>query len=83
MRIWFGGLPPPKIATLNAEQSWTDFSVGVAVRCLVIVRPVALGGRMHYKGWSRDQAIEFFVDNAPKSCLDIVNEIDSISFSSA
>ena len=31
---------------------------------------------MHYKGWSRDQAIEFFVDNAPKSRLDIVNEID-------
>ena len=28
-----------------------------------------------YKGWTRDQAIEFFVDNAPRG-LDIVNEID-------
>ena len=31
---------------------------------------------MHHKGWTRDQAIEFFMDNAPKSELDITNEID-------
>ncbi len=31
---------------------------------------------MHYKGWSRDRAIEFFLDNAPRQKLDIVNEID-------
>ena len=31
---------------------------------------------MHYKGWTRDQAIEFFIDNAPRKRLDIVNEID-------
>jgi len=31
---------------------------------------------MHYQGWTRDQAIEFFMDNAAKTKLDIVNEID-------
>lgn len=31
---------------------------------------------MHHKGWSRDQAIEFFSDNAAKTELDIVNEVD-------
>jgi prolyl oligopeptidase len=31
---------------------------------------------IHHKKWSRDQAIEFFRANAPKSELDIVNEID-------
>ena len=31
---------------------------------------------MHYKGWTRERAIQFFVDNAPKSKLDITNEID-------
>jgi prolyl oligopeptidase len=31
---------------------------------------------MHYKGWTRDQAIDFFKDNAAKSEHDIVNEID-------
>jgi prolyl oligopeptidase len=31
---------------------------------------------MHYKGWSRQQAIDFFKDNAAKTELDIVNEID-------
>lgn len=31
---------------------------------------------MHAKGWSRDQAITYFKDNAPKAELDIVNEID-------
>ena len=31
---------------------------------------------MHYKGWTRQQAIDFFKDNAAKSELDIVNEID-------
>ncbi len=31
---------------------------------------------MHYKGWSRDRAIQFFIDNAPRKKLDIVNEID-------
>jgi uncharacterized protein (DUF885 family) len=31
---------------------------------------------MHYKGWSRQEAIDFFKLNAPKSELDIINEID-------
>jgi uncharacterized protein (DUF885 family) len=31
---------------------------------------------MHYKSWSRDQAIQFFKDNAAKTEQDIVNEID-------
>jgi prolyl oligopeptidase len=31
---------------------------------------------IHYKGWTRQQAIEFFQDNAAKTELDIVNEID-------
>jgi uncharacterized protein (DUF885 family) len=31
---------------------------------------------LHAKGWSRDQAIEFFKDNAAKTEADIVNEID-------
>jgi prolyl oligopeptidase len=31
---------------------------------------------MHYKGWTRQQAIEFFMDNAAKTEQDIVNEID-------
>jgi uncharacterized protein (DUF885 family) len=31
---------------------------------------------MHHKKWTREQAIEFFMKNAPKSELDIVNEID-------
>ena len=31
---------------------------------------------MHYFGWSRDRAIQFFLDNAAKTETDIVNEID-------
>lgn len=31
---------------------------------------------MHAKGWSREQAIKFFMDNAPKTEQDVVNEID-------
>ncbi len=31
---------------------------------------------LHYKGWTRQQAIDFFKDNAAKTELDIVNEID-------
>lgn len=31
---------------------------------------------MHSKGWSRDKAIAFFMDNAPKTRQDVVNEID-------
>lgn len=31
---------------------------------------------MHYKGWSRQRAIDYFKANAPKSELDIINEID-------
>jgi uncharacterized protein (DUF885 family) len=31
---------------------------------------------MHAKGWSRERAIGFFKDNAPKTDQDIVNEID-------
>ena len=31
---------------------------------------------MHAKGWSREQAIAYFTDNAPKTGQDITNEID-------
>jgi uncharacterized protein (DUF885 family) len=31
---------------------------------------------MHAKGWTRQQAIDFFMANAPKSQLDVTNEID-------
>ena len=31
---------------------------------------------MHYKGWTRQQAIDFFTDNAAKTEADIINEID-------
>lgn len=31
---------------------------------------------MHYKGWTRQQAIDFFKENAAKTEHDIVNEID-------
>ena len=31
---------------------------------------------MHYKGWTRQQAIDFFMDNAAKTEQDIVNEIN-------
>lgn len=31
---------------------------------------------IHAKHWTRDHAIKFFMDNAPKAELDIVNEID-------
>lgn len=31
---------------------------------------------MHYKGWERQEAIDYFLQNAPKSELDITNEID-------
>ena len=31
---------------------------------------------IHYRGWTRDQAIEFFKDNAAKTEHDIINEID-------
>jgi prolyl oligopeptidase len=31
---------------------------------------------VHYKGWTRQQAIDFFKDNAAKTEHDIVNEID-------
>ncbi len=31
---------------------------------------------MHYKGWTRQQAIELFTENTAKSELDIVNEVD-------
>jgi len=31
---------------------------------------------MHYKGWTRQQAIDFFKENAAKAEHDIVNEID-------
>ncbi|MBT8086599.1 MAG: DUF885 domain-containing protein [Gammaproteobacteria bacterium] len=31
---------------------------------------------IHYKGWTRQQAIDFFKDNAAKTEHDIVNEID-------
>ena len=31
---------------------------------------------MHYKGWTRQEAIDFFTDNAAKTEQDIINEID-------
>ena len=31
---------------------------------------------MHYKGWSRDDAINLFLENTAKSQLDIENEVD-------
>jgi uncharacterized protein (DUF885 family) len=31
---------------------------------------------LHSKGWTRQQAIDYFKANAPKSELDITNEID-------
>ncbi|GAB1596005.1 DUF885 domain-containing protein [Lysobacter claricitrinus] len=31
---------------------------------------------MHSKGWSRDRAIQYFMDNSPKTRQDVVNEID-------
>ena len=31
---------------------------------------------LHSKGWSRQQAIDYFMDNAPKTEQDVVNEID-------
>ncbi len=31
---------------------------------------------LHYKGWTRQQAIDFFTDNAAKTEHDIVNEVD-------
>jgi uncharacterized protein (DUF885 family) len=31
---------------------------------------------MHSQGWTRQRAIDFFMENAPKSELDITNEID-------
>ena len=31
---------------------------------------------IHYKGWTRQQAIDFFMDNAAKTEHDIINEID-------
>lgn len=31
---------------------------------------------MHYKGWDRQKAIDYFLQNAPKTELDITNEID-------
>ncbi|MGY4516144.1 DUF885 domain-containing protein [Lysobacter sp. HA18] len=31
---------------------------------------------MHAKAWSRDRAIQYFMDNSPKTRQDVVNEID-------
>src|SRR5262249_50672027 len=31
---------------------------------------------MHSKHWTRDRAIQYFIDNAPKADLDITNAID-------
>lgn len=31
---------------------------------------------MHSQGWSRERAIEYFMDNSPKTRQDVVNEID-------
>ena len=31
---------------------------------------------MHAKGWGRQQAIDYFMDNSPKTGQDVVNEID-------
>ena len=31
---------------------------------------------MHYKGWSREEAVNLFIENSAKSILDINNEVD-------
>lgn len=31
---------------------------------------------LHYRGWTRQQAIDYFLENAAKTELDIINEID-------
>ena len=31
---------------------------------------------MHYKDWTRDDAINLFIENSAKSILDIENEVD-------
>ncbi len=54
--------PYPKFGQLSYEM-WR------AVRLVVDTG-------MHVKHWTREQAIAYFMDNAPKAELDIVNEID-------
>src|SRR3546814_14401776 len=34
---------------------------------------------MHSQGWSRERAIEYFMDHSPKTRQDVVNEIDRYS----
>jgi uncharacterized protein (DUF885 family) len=31
---------------------------------------------LHYLGWSRQQAIDYFVENSPQATNNIVNEVD-------
>ncbi|EPX65402.1 hypothetical protein D187_000828 [Cystobacter fuscus DSM 2262] len=31
---------------------------------------------MHARGWSRQQAIDYFLENAPRQPLDVINEVD-------
>ena len=31
---------------------------------------------MQYKGWTRQESIEYFLDNAAKTKQDVINEID-------
>lgn len=31
---------------------------------------------MHYKHWTRQRAIDYFMENAPKTLLDVTNEVD-------
>lgn len=31
---------------------------------------------MHSKGWTREQAVRYFLDNSPKTALDVRNEVD-------
>src|ERR1035438_6393161 len=40
----------------------------------MIAFAVATG--MHAFGWTRERAIAYFLDNAPKTKLDVTNEID-------
>ena len=37
---------------------------------------LVVGTGMHYKNWSRQEAIDLFVENTAKSKLDIENEVD-------
>ena len=61
--------------TWGSTRILTPASARSRTICGGAVRLVVDTG-MHYKGWTRQQAIDFFRDNAAKTEADIVNEID-------